>query len=74
MNNNRLKLNDDKTHLLIMTTRQKQRILNIRKGTCTAVNTSIQNLAAPEENSVLFHTDQATKMRRKTRLESVLRL
>ena len=29
MNNNRLKLNDDKTHLLIMTTKQKQRILNI---------------------------------------------
>ena len=29
MNNNRLKLNDDKTHLLIMTTSQKQRILNL---------------------------------------------
>jgi hypothetical protein len=29
MTNNRLKLNDDKTHLLIMTTKQKQRILNI---------------------------------------------
>ena len=27
--NNRLKLNDDKTHLLIMTTRQKRRIINI---------------------------------------------
>ena len=27
--NNRLKLNDDKTHLLIMTTKQKQRIMNI---------------------------------------------
>ena len=29
LGNNRLKLNDDKTHLLIMTTKQKQRILNI---------------------------------------------
>ena len=29
MNNNRLKLNDDKTHLLIMTTQQKQKIVNI---------------------------------------------
>ena len=29
MTNNCLKLNDDKTHLLIMTTRQKQRIVNI---------------------------------------------
>ena len=29
MGNNKLKLNDDKTHLLIMTTKQKQRIINI---------------------------------------------
>ena len=29
MCNNRLKLNDDKTHLLVMTTQQKQRILDI---------------------------------------------
>ena len=29
MENNRLKLNDDKTHLLIMTTNQKQRMMNI---------------------------------------------
>ena len=29
MNNNRLKLNDDKTHLLIMTTKQKHRLLQI---------------------------------------------
>ena len=29
MGNNRLKLNDDKTHLLIMTTKQKQRLVNI---------------------------------------------
>ena len=29
MGNNRLKLNDEKTHLLIMTTKQKQRIINI---------------------------------------------
>ena len=29
LGNNRLKLNDDKTHLLIMTTRQKRRLLNI---------------------------------------------
>ena len=29
MGNNKLKLNDDKTHLLIMTTSQKQRIINI---------------------------------------------
>ena len=29
MGNNRLKLNDDKTHLLIMTTRQKRKIINI---------------------------------------------
>jgi hypothetical protein len=29
MGNNKLKLNDDKTHLLIMTTKQKQRIVNI---------------------------------------------
>ena len=29
MGNNKLKLNDDKTHLLIMTTKQKQRILDI---------------------------------------------
>ena len=29
MNNNRLKLNDDKTHLLIMTTKQRQRLVNI---------------------------------------------
>ena len=29
LGNNRLKLNDDKTHLLVMTTKQKQRILNI---------------------------------------------
>ena len=29
MANNKLKLNDDKTHLLIMTTKQKQRIINI---------------------------------------------
>ena len=29
MNNNRLKFIDDKTQLLIMTTNQKQRILNI---------------------------------------------
>ena len=28
MGNNRLKLNDDKRHLLIMTTRQKQRLIN----------------------------------------------
>ena len=27
--NNRLKLNDDKTHLLVMTTKQKRRTLNI---------------------------------------------
>ena len=30
MNSNRLKLNDDKTHLLIMTTGQKQKLLNIQ--------------------------------------------
>ena len=30
MNSNRLKLNDDKTHLLIMTTSQKQRLMNIQ--------------------------------------------
>jgi hypothetical protein len=29
MGNNKLKLNDDKTHLLIMTTKQKQRLINI---------------------------------------------
>ena len=29
LGNNRLKLNDDKTHLLIMTTRQKRRLINI---------------------------------------------
>ena len=29
MGNNKLKLNDDKTHLLIMTTKQKQRMVNI---------------------------------------------
>ena len=29
LGNNRLKLNDDKTHLLVMTTQQKQRIINI---------------------------------------------
>ena len=29
MGNNKLKLNDDKTHLLVMTTQQKQRLLNI---------------------------------------------
>ena len=29
MGNNKLKLNDDKTHLLIMTTNQKRRILNV---------------------------------------------
>ena len=29
MGNNRLKLNDDKTHLLIMSTKQKQRLINI---------------------------------------------
>jgi hypothetical protein len=29
MNNNKLKLNDDKTHLLIMTTKLKQRLVNI---------------------------------------------
>ena len=29
MGNNKLKLNDDKTHLLIMTTQQKQKIINI---------------------------------------------
>ena len=29
MGNNKLKLNDDKTHLLIMTTKQKRRILNL---------------------------------------------
>ena len=29
MANNKLKLNDDKTHLLIMTTKQKHRLLNI---------------------------------------------
>ena len=29
MNNNRLKLNDDKTHLLIMRTKQRQRLVNI---------------------------------------------
>ena len=29
MTNNCLKLNDDKTHLLVMTTRQKQRLLNM---------------------------------------------
>ena len=29
MNNNRLKLNDDKTHLLIMATKQKHRLVNI---------------------------------------------
>ena len=35
LGNSRLKLNDDKTHLLIMTTKQKQRVLNIR----TKINT-----------------------------------
>ena len=30
MNSNRLKINDDKTHLLIMTTSQKQRLMNIQ--------------------------------------------
>ena len=29
MGNNKLKLNDDKTHLLIMTTKQKQTMMNI---------------------------------------------
>ena len=29
MGYNKLKLNDDKTHLLIMTTKQKRRILNV---------------------------------------------
>ena len=29
MGNNKLKLNDDKTHLLIMATKQKQRLINI---------------------------------------------
>jgi hypothetical protein len=29
MGNNKLKLNDDKTHLLIMTTKKKQRMVNI---------------------------------------------
>ena len=29
MGNDKLKLNDDKTHLLIMTTKQKQRLVNI---------------------------------------------
>ena len=29
MGNNRLKLNDDKTHLLIMTTKQRQRMMNL---------------------------------------------
>ena len=36
MANNKLKLNDDKTHLLIMTTKQKQRIVNIDVKISTA--------------------------------------
>ena len=30
LGNSRLKLNDDKTHLLIMSTKQRQRVLDIR--------------------------------------------
>ena len=36
MNSNRLKLNDDKTHLLIMTTSQKQKLMNIEMKITTS--------------------------------------
>ena len=40
LGNNRLKLNDDKTHLLIMTSKQKHRILNIK----TKIDTPIEEI------------------------------
>ena len=36
MNSNRLKLNDDKTHLLVMTTSQKQKLMNIEVKIATS--------------------------------------
>ena len=40
LGNNRLKLNDDKTHLLVMTTQQKQRIITID----TKINTPTEEI------------------------------
>ena len=35
LGNNKLKLNDDKTHLLIMTTKHKRRLMNIQTAIFT---------------------------------------
>ena len=49
MANNRLKLNDDKTHLLIMTTKQKQRIVNIN----VQINTPTEDIKPVKSEKLL---------------------
>ena len=49
LGNNRLKLNDDKTHLLFMTTNQKHRMLNIR----TQITTPTQVIKPIETEKLL---------------------
>ena len=47
LGNNRLKLNDDKTHLLVMTTQQKQRIMYID----VKINVSCMHCVSKNGNS-----------------------
>ena len=49
LGNNRLKLNDDKTHLLIMTTRQKRRLINIT----TTINTPEEEIKPIKSEKLL---------------------
>ena len=49
MGNNRLKLNDDKTHLLIMATKQKQRLININ----VKINTSTEEIKPIKSEKLL---------------------
>ena len=56
MNSNRLKLNDDKTHLLIMTTSQKQKLMNIEMKITTSAE-SIKSIRTEKLLGVNIQND-----------------